>query len=60
MKIKSYTKSELAYIYGVSGATFKKWLLQLNDLNLAPNVRILTPKQVTLIFEEFGLPEESG
>ena len=58
MRIKSYSKSELANLYGISGATFKKWLTQLTELNIPANARILTPKQVAYIFEEFGVPQE--
>jgi hypothetical protein len=56
MKVKSYTKSELAGFYGISGPTFKKWLREQSNLDLPPNIRILTPKQVAHIFEEFGIP----
>lgn len=58
MKIqaKASTKTQLAQQYGVHINTFKKWLSDFPAIKLSPKTRILTPKQVQLIYEEFGEP----
>jgi hypothetical protein len=49
-------KTTLAQGYGISYNTFKKWLSTIPNLNLSTKTRILTPKQVEIIYEEFGNP----
>lgn len=53
---KIATKKELAAAYGVHYNTFAKWLKGIKDLNLLPNQRVLTPKQVASIFDALGEP----
>ena len=57
MKIKSSTRTQLAANYDVSLTTFNKWLKKIDNLNLDPGTRILSPKQVELIVKHLGEPE---
>ena len=57
MQIKAYSKTELARLYQVHYDTFKKWIDLIPDLGLIPNKRILTPKQVEMIFKHVGKPD---
>jgi transposase len=50
--IKSYSRKELAYMYGVSRKTFSKWIRKL-DLKYR---RLFTPKEVAEIFKLLGEP----
>jgi transposase len=50
--IKSYSRKELAYMYGVSRKTFSKWIRKL-DMKYK---RLFTPKEVRRIFELLGEP----
>lgn len=56
MIIKPTTKTNLAKEYGVSYPTFINWLKKIPELNLNPKQRILTPKQVTLIYKHLNEP----
>lgn len=53
---KTFTKKELSKKYMVSYNTFISWLKNVPELNLMPNQRLLTPKQVSLIYEFLGEP----
>ena len=53
--IKTYSKSELAALYGVSLTTFKNWCKKITDLQLN-DCKILTPKQVKDITNWLGEP----
>ena len=53
---KISTKKELAALYGVHYNTFIKWLKQIPELSLNSKRRILTPKQIEIIYEELGHP----
>lgn len=48
------TKKELSLMYGVHYNTFMKWIKDIPDLRLTPHQRILTPRQVALIFDELN------
>jgi hypothetical protein len=50
------TKSQLARAYKVHLKTFQAWLLKVPNLELTPNQRTLTPKQVRLIYEHLDPP----
>lgn len=50
------TKKELSKKYLVSYSTFIKWLKDIPELNLSVNQRILTPKQINIIYEQIGEP----
>ena len=53
---KPLTKKQLAKKYKISYNTFKKWIEAISELNLIPNQRLLTPKQVEIIYEALGEP----
>ena len=53
---KTASKSELARLYKVHLNTFSKWLKSVPGLDLKRYQRILTPKQVQLVFEHLGEP----
>lgn len=57
MKAKATTLSTLSAMYGINLKTFKLWLKPFPELKPKPGQRILTPKQVKAIFEQFGEPE---
>lgn len=56
--LKSATRSQLAIRYGVCADTFKKWITMIPTLDIRPNQRVLTPKQVTIIYQHLGEPPE--
>ena len=53
---KIATRTELAKQYGVSYTTFLNWLKEIPELNLNSKKRILTPKQVALIYKHLDEP----
>ena len=53
---KTATKTELAKKYGVHYNTFLNWLKRIPELKLNSKQRVLTPKQVELIFRHLGEP----
>jgi transcriptional regulator with XRE-family HTH domain len=53
---RTLTKSELATLYGVSICTLMKWLKKIKGLELTPFQKILTLKQLELIYQELGNP----
>jgi len=57
MKVAAYNKTQVAKMYNVSYETFKKWLVDIPDLDLKEGQRILTPKQVEKIFNHVGHPD---
>jgi len=57
MKTKpTASKSELTRLYGVSMTTMTKWLADVPDLNLKRGQKILTPKQLSKVYEFLGEP----
>ena len=56
MKAETSTKTQLARQYKVHYGTFIKWLKMIPDLKLAKGQRLLTPKQVELIYKHLGEP----
>lgn len=54
------TRSKLAKLYGVHYNTFYKWLKEIPELKkwLSDGKRILRPRELKIIFEEFGEPPE--
>ncbi|MCX6265865.1 MAG: hypothetical protein NTW16_00705 [Bacteroidetes bacterium] len=58
IKVKAYTKGQLAAIYQVSRRTFMRWVKRnprAKEIE-PPDGYIYTPCQVAKIFEIFGLP----
>lgn len=53
---KPLTKKELSKKYKVSYNTFIKWLKNIPELQLFPNQRTLTPKQIEIIYNALGEP----
>lgn len=54
--IKATTKKALAARYNVSYPTFLKWLLLIPELKKIKNRRLLTPKEIKIIYDEIGEP----
>ena len=57
IKVKAYSKKEMVALYRVSPPTFRLWIKDIPNLNVTKKQRILTPKQVAIIFENLGLPK---
>ena len=57
MKLKLQTKTQLAAAYGINIKTLNNWLTDIPDLALNSKQRILTPKQVHLIYKHLGAPD---
>lgn len=53
------TKSSLASKFGISRATLAKRLKNIPGLKLKRNAKIITPKQLELIYNELGKPREN-
>ncbi len=54
---RTYTKSEIAGLYGISPDTLRKWLLPLQDqIADLRNKKLLSPKEVKLVFDHLGSP----
>ncbi len=56
VKVKTYSKSELAALYSVHVNTFHKWIKEIPSLILSKYQRKLTPKQVMIIINHLGEP----
>ena len=60
--MKSYTKSQLAQLADVSLRTFSRWLSlhekELNAMGVTKHTRLLPPKAVKYICEEYGIDIE--
>jgi hypothetical protein len=58
--IKSYSKSQLALMYNISLKTFSKWIKKIEpeliEIGYNRHQKIITPRQVKLIFESFVAP----
>jgi len=58
--LQCYTKSQLALMYGVCTTTFRKWVNGIENKLKTANYRrsqiTLTPKQVSIIFDELNPP----
>ena len=54
--MKTETRTSLARQYGVHLSTFTGWLKDIPALKLSSQKRILTPKQVQIIYDELGEP----
>ncbi len=50
------TLTTLAHAYNVHINTLKKWIDNYPEIELNPNCRVLTPKQVEVIFDKTGKP----
>ena len=57
--MRSYTKSELAALAGVSLSTFSRWLRrhaeQLTSLGVMPKAHLLNPRAVRYVCDLYGI-----
>lgn len=58
IRLKAYSMKEVAGLYDVSGKTLKTWLLPFKNEIGRRSGRFYTPKQMKVIFEKLGIPEE--
>ncbi|HEX7413063.1 MAG TPA: DUF4248 domain-containing protein [Bacteroidia bacterium] len=56
MKAAAKSKGQLAKDYKVHYNTFLKWIKKIPELKLTPLQRVLTPKQVEIIYNHLGEP----
>ncbi len=60
--MKSYYKYELARAAGVSCKTFQRWLSQntqtLSEMGVASRTKLLPPKVVKWICDQYGIDED--
>lgn len=56
--IKTYSVKEVAGLYGISTKTLRKWLKPFKKEIGERQGHFYYPKQVRIIFEKLGLPEE--
>jgi len=57
VRLKSYSKSELKEMYGISAKTLSAWIKPFKEeLNIKSNQRLYTPKQIKIIFDKLGNP----
>jgi cytochrome c biogenesis factor len=57
-KYMSKTRQALAEEYGISISTLSKWLIAIKDDLKLQNRAIITPRQLTIIYSEYGNPKE--
>ena len=57
MKIKAYSKKELAVMYRVSIKVFNKWLEPFKNELGEYKSRSFTPKQVKIIIDNLDMPD---
>jgi len=57
MNVTTKTRTQLAKEYKVDYSTFNTWLNDIDELKLNPKRRLLTPKQVKMIYEHLGIPD---
>jgi hypothetical protein len=55
-KISSITKSALAVQYNIHVNTLREWLKDVPNLQMKPFQKVLSPKQLELIYEHLGKP----
>jgi len=57
IQVKAYSKTEIAELYKLSMKSITKWLAQI-EKELGPRIgRFYSPKQVEIIFKEYGIPK---
>lgn len=57
IQLRAYSKKELAEFYKISLKSLKTWLTPL-EKEIGPRVgRFYSPKQMEIIFKEFGIPK---
>lgn len=58
VKLRSYSLSELAKLYGMCRDTMRKWVSPFSDEIGVRNGRFYSITQVKIIFDRLGWPEE--
>ncbi len=57
IRLKAYSKTEVADLYEISTKTLKTWLTPL-EKELGPRIgRFYSPRQIEIIFKEYGIPK---
>ena len=57
IQLRAYSKTEIAKLYKISMKGLTRWLAPLKE-ELGPRVgRFYSPKQVEIIFREYGIPK---
>lgn len=56
--IKSYTKAEIASMYGITTKTLRVWLIKVGVYHQLKDNHVLNAYQVRLIFEKLGRVEK--
>ena len=57
IQLRAYSKKEVAGLYKMSNKSLTKWLKLLED-ELGPRVgHYYSPKQMEIIFREYGIPK---
>jgi transposase len=57
VQLRAYSKTEIAELYKISMKGLSTWLAPLKE-ELGPRVgRFYSPKQVEIIFREYGIPK---
>lgn len=57
--MKTISKKQLAIKYGINYKTLRSWLSMIPELELDKKKRLLTPKQLEIIFEKIGIPNKN-
>ena len=57
--MKTISKKQLAIKYGINYKTLWSWLSMIPELELDKRKRLLTPKQLEIIFEKIGIPNKN-
>lgn len=57
IRLKAYSKKEVAGLYDVSAKILKTWLIPFEQEIGKRQGRLYTPKQVKVIFDKLGIPE---
>jgi len=56
--VKTYSVKEVAGLYSISTKTLRKWLIPFEKEIGERQGYLYNPKQVRIIFDNLGLPEE--
>ncbi len=56
-KGKALSRGELAARYGITTEMFNDWLKEIDSKLSLQRRRVLKPKEINIIFEEWGMPD---
>lgn len=57
--IKTYTRKELQFMYGIPEKTFRRWLAPFREEWGVKRFKYFSPEQVRKIIETYGYPKKS-